>query len=333
MRAVRVVVALSALAACVAAAPSSGHKLEFKAWKAKFGKAYAHADEEVYRYGVFQSNMETIEAHNAKGFPWTMGANQFADMTPAEFLTTYGGGAKVPSSVPVSAPQPGLLSDDDLPSSVDWTTQGVVTPVKNQGQCGSCWTFSTTGSVESINAINGNGLTPLSEQQLVDCSTAAPNSGCNGGNVMVALEYINSNGGLCTETAYPYTAQNGTCQTSCTPVTTVATYVYVTAESDTALAGAIAKQPVTVTVEADQSVFQFYSGGVMNSACGSRLDHSVLAVGYGVDSDSSLSYYKIKNSWGATWGEAGYIRLVRDATLNGGKGQCGILSYSIYPTQ
>jgi len=332
MRSFRVAAVLAAMTAVATAAPAANYKSEFYAWKAQFGKSYAHADEEAYRYGIFQSAMAMIEAHNAKELPWKMGMNRFTDLTPAEFVTMYGGGGRIPKSVHITPAAPGLLSDDDLPSSVDWTSQGVVTPVKNQGQCGSCWTFSTTGAVESINAINGNDLVSLSEQQLVDCSTSAPNQGCDGGNVAEAFDYIVTYGGLCTEDSYPYTAQNGTCQ-SCTPVVDIASHTYVTQNSDMAMAGAVAKQPVSIAVNADPDAFMYYQSGVMNSACGTSTDHAVLTVGYGVDSDSSLPYWKIKNSWGSDWGESGYIRLWRDASVNGGQGQCGMYTYALFPSQ
>jgi len=206
-----------------------------------------------------------------------------------------------------------------------------VTPVKNQGQCGSCWSFSTTGSTEGVNAINGKGLISLSEQQLVDCSGAYGNQGCNGGLMDNAFQYIIANGGICTEAAYPYTAQDGTCKNTCKKTVMIAGFKDVTHNSDVALATAVAQQPVSVAIEADQSSFQFYSGGVLTAACGTALDHGVLAVGYGTD--TGVEYWKVKNSWGASWGEAGYIRLARGDQYNGGAGQCGIYSDPSYPTQ
>jgi len=232
--------------------------------------------------------------------------------------------------------QPGSLtvaepSSVGLPSSVDWTTKGAVTAVKNQGQCGSCWAFSTTGSVEGVNAVNGKGLISLSEQQLVDCSGSYGNMGCNGGLMDYAFQYIIATGGLCTEAAYPYTAADGTCKSSCTRTTKIAAFTDVAHDSDIALATAVAQQPVSVAIEADQSSFQFYSGGILTAACGTALDHGVLAVGYGAQ--GSTLYWKVKNSWGASWGESGYIRLARGSQYNGGAGQCGIYSEPSYPTQ
>ena len=185
--------------------------------------------------------------------------------------------------------------------------------------------------MEGINAIGGKGLKSLSEQQLVDCSGAQGNQGCNGGLMDDAFQYIIATGGLCSEAAYPYTAADGTCaSSSCTSVNTISGYTDVTPDSDSAFAAAVAQQPVSIAIEADQSSFQFYSGGVMTAACGTALDHGVLAVGYGTD--TGVTYFKVKNSWGASWGEAGYIRLARGASYNSGAGQCGIYSDPSWPS-
>ncbi len=223
-----------------------------------------------------------------------------------------------------------LTNPADLPASVDWSAAGAVTPIKNQGQCGSCWSFSTTGSVEGINFIKTGTLVSLSEQQLVDCSGAEGNMGCNGGLMDNAFQYIISNNGICSEDSYPYTAAQGTCQT-CTAVATITGYQDVPANDETSLMTAIAQQPVSVAVEADQASFQFYSSGVMTAACGTALDHGVLAVGYGTDG-SGNDYYKVKNSWGASWGDKGYILLGRGAAY-GNNGQCGIQMQPSYPTK
>jgi cathepsin L len=223
--------------------------------------------------------------------------------------------------------------DYDAQSNVDWVINGAVTPVKNQGQCGSCWSFSTTGAIEGIHAINTGKLVSLSEQQLVDCSTSYGNQGCDGGMPIWAYEYVIQNGGICAEDAYAYTASDGTCHT-CTPVAQISGYVNVTSNSANALRVALDQQPVSVVIEADQSIFQFYSTGVITTGCGNKLDHAVLAVGYGT-TQSGQSYFKIKNSWGPTWGDQGYVYFGADATSNaenGGSGTCGVLSMPTYPT-
>jgi C1A family cysteine protease len=283
---------------------------------------------EALRYAIFKANLDKISIHNAKGLSWSMKLNEFGDLTSKEFAAGRVGGYK-PRKLR-SARKEADLPKADLPSSIDWVAKGAVTPVKNQGQCGSCWAFSTTGSVEGINEINGHGLKSLSEQQLVDCSGSAGNDGCNGGLMDQAFSWIISNGGICSESSYPYQGVDGTCQT-CKPVVTISGYKDVSIDNDAALAAAVAQQPVSVAIEADQASFQFYSGGVMTAACGTNTDHAVLTVGYGTD--SGVEYWKVKNSWGASWGEAGYIRLARGESYNGGQGQCAIYSDPSYPTQ
>jgi len=320
---------LAALLAAPALAQSEAYL--YRAWKTQHSKVFPTEDEDNLRFAIFKANLARVSAHNAQNLGWTMAMNEFGALTPQEFAFGRIGGY-IPRKLRGSSnTQTVGASNVALPDSVDWTTQGAVTAVKNQGQCGSCWSFSTTGSVEGINEINGNGLISLSEQQLVDCSGAYGNQGCNGGLMDNAFQYIIANGGLCTEAAYPYTAMDGTCKTSCTKTVTIAGYKDVTPSNDAAFATAIAQQPVSIAIEADQSSFQFYSGGVLTAACGTALDHGVLAVGYGTS--AGTQYFKVKNSWGASWGMSGYILLARGASYNGGSGQCGIYLDPSYPTQ
>jgi C1A family cysteine protease len=216
-----------------------------------------------------------------------------------------------------------------LPASVDWSQSGAVTPVKDQGQCGSCWAFSTTGAVEGALFLTNHSLVSLSEQELVDCSTSEGNQGCNGGLMDYGFEYVVKNG-LASEAKYPYTATGpNACKSKGLPVVArISGYKDVPTNSETALMTAIATQPVSVAVEADQDSFQFYSTGVMTKACGTNLDHGVLAVGYGTM--GGQDYYKVKNSWGADWGMDGYILLGRGAKYTSA-GQCGIQMDPSYP--
>jgi C1A family cysteine protease len=220
------------------------------------------------------------------------------------------------------------------PASVDWSTNSnVVTPVKNQGSCGSCWAFSATGAIEGAYGIKNNKQISHSEQQLVDCAglrAGYGNMGCNGGLMDNAFTY-GQDYVLQTESAYPYNAVGGTCAVTDKKGSahSVVSFVDVTPNSEAALTAAVAQQPVSIAIQANQIGFQAYSSGVFNGNCGTNLDHGVLLVGYGTDSASGLNYWKVKNSWGATWGEAGYIRIARnDAT---GPGLCGVQMQPSYP--
>ena len=281
---------------------------------------------------IFDSNVRKIQQHNAQGLEWTMSVNAFTHLSQQEFAARYIGGWRGPSkSVNPVATEHLRTNTADLPSSVDWSQKGAVTPIKNQGQCGSCWAFSTTGSIEGINFINNGNLVSLSEQQLVDCSGSYGNQGCNGGLMDSAFKYVIATGGLCSESAYPYQGVDGSCQaSSCNRVVQISSYTDVPQQNSNALMSAVAQQPVSIAIEADQSAFQFYSGGVLTGTCGNNLDHGVLVVGYG--SLSGTDYWKVKNSWGASWGMNGYVLLARGSSYSP-NGQCGILDQPSYPTQ
>lgn len=303
------------------------YQRHFSAFQQKFAKNYTDAESEL-RYGIFKDNLDTINTHNAKNKSWTMGVNQFADMTPLEFTAWVkrgsGGGYVHLKNREKRYGEPQTPNCD----SSDLVTAGVVTAVKNQGNCGSCWSFSTTGAIEGL---LGQNPTPLSEQMLVDCDSQ--DSACNGGLMDYAFQYVEAHG-LCSESDYAYTAKKSWfCHSSSCSVVAgskITGYTDIQEGDGDSMAARLCTHPVSVAIEADQTSFQFYSGGVLTDACGDSLDHGVLVVGFG--KDGSDAYWKVKNSWGDSWGEQGYIRICKDCGANNGKGQCGVLSAASYPT-
>lgn len=292
---------------------------------------FPNGNEFVKRLEIFAANCDMIREHNSNPkSTFQMAVNKFTHLTADEFKQFYNLGIKKPnlrSNAEFTHAAPTDISS--VPSAADWSAAGAVTPPKDQGQCGSCWSFSTTGALEGAYFLKTGSLLSFSEQQLVSCDTKGQDQGCNGGWMDDAFTYVKSNGGLPTEANYPYTSGNGvsgTCQTGKTMVSGVApkSYTDVTPLSVSALADAVSKQPVSIAIEADQTSFQFYSSGVLTSGCGQNLDHGVLAVGYG--SLNGVDYWKVKNSWGSSWGLNGYILIKKDSS-----NLCGVLSAPSYP--
>jgi len=318
--------AVLAFAVAVSALPESVYQEEFTKWMIQYEKTYT-GEELFKRYAIWKDTYDVIRFHNAGNSSFEMGLNKFSDLTSGEFKAIYLG-YKSQRSQPVLALRDSQVHVGAYPSgSLDWSSKGAVTGVKDQGQCGSCWAFSTTGGIEGEVQLNYGHLTSLSEQQLVDCAGSYGNAGCNGGLMDSAFKYVEAHG-LCTESAYPYTARDGTCKsTSCSVSANskIGGYKDV-AHNENSLGAAVDSTPISVAIEADQAAFQNYKSGVLTGACGTNLDHGVLLVGYGHDTPSNLDYWKVKNSWGTSWGEAGYVRIVRN------QDKCGIANEPSYPT-
>lgn len=302
----------------------------FNSWKEQHQKEYHDLDTHYHRFQIFKENLAKIESHNSRNQDVRLALNHLGDLTSQEYSDQYLNPViSRPTTSSTANPRANRLGMIyGIPDSVDWVAQGKVSEVKNQGQCGSCWSFSTTGSLESAYAIQNNQMITLSEQQLVDCSGSYGNQGCNGGLMDQAFKYVQDHG-LTTEDAYPYTAADGTCRTDVKSVISLDSYVDVKANDEVALKKAVAQQPVAIAIEADQFTFQFYHTGVLKKGtCGTNLDHGVLLVGYG--EEDGTKYWKVKNSWGATWGAEGYILLERTDDTNT-PGTCGVATTASYP--
>jgi KDEL-tailed cysteine endopeptidase len=299
--------------------------MEFLKYIAKFGKSYGTKEEFEFRAEQFKKNLALLAEENARNEnTFTVGINKFADWTPAEYkrILSY----KPTRGVQVEASSYNV----SIPSSIDWRTQGAVNPVKDQGQCGSCWAFSAVGALESRYKIKAGTLYSLSEQQLVDCARGSPYSseGCNGGEMTDGFDYAEAKG-MMTEDDYPYKAYDQSCQYNSARVTPVKGlgHAMVPPNSALALKTEIANGPVSVAIEADTFIFQFYTSGILNSkSCGTNLDHGVIAVGYGVDTAKG-EYYIVRNSWGASWGNKGYVNIA----VVDGNGICGIQMEPTFP--
>jgi C1A family cysteine protease len=310
---------IAALALVAAANASTEMESAFMSYISSFEKSYPTIEEFNHRFEQFARNHANIETHNASGaFTFTLGHNQFSDWTEEEYkaILTY---------TPVDTTEMEFEDFDanEINGAIDWRSKGAVQSIKDQGQCGSCWAFSTMSAMESSHQIKSGKLLSLSEQQLVDCSTS--NHGCNGGNASLAFSYLSSKAAM-SESSYPYTHRNGTCKWSSNNTGVVSTsHSYVTSNSPSAMKSALANQPLSVAIEADKSVFQSYKSGIFNStACGTSLDHATNVVGWG--SSAGTDYWIMRNSWGTSWGEKGYMRLA----IVSGKGNCGIQMQPLY---
>jgi len=322
--ALSVILAL-AVALSSAASVDQAFASQWQNFKSLHGKSY-DATEEKLRMQIFSANMDRISRHNARYMKgevsYSMGMNQFGDLTTEEFSKLH----KATEFIDASAPVFTAPADYQPHASIDWRDSGYVSGVKDQGSCGSCWSFSTTGVLEGMLAKKTGQMVPMSEQNLMDCSTQ--NSGCNGGVVQYALNYVKSNRGIDTESSYPYEGRQGSCRYSSaySAGVSVSGYMSIRRGDESNLLSAVSSNgPVSVCINASSSGFQFYASGVFNDPyCSSQINHAVLAVGYG--SENGDDYWLVKNSWGTGWGDNGYIKMSRNRS-----NQCGIANQACYP--
>ncbi|KAM7276508.1 hypothetical protein ACFE04_018374 [Oxalis oulophora] len=304
-------------------------KKRYEKWLQKHGRGHLRGAEWEKRFAIYQFNVEFIDYINAQNKSYKLTDNRFADMTNEEFRANCLGFLPKLSQ---RKKKHSRVMHGDLPANVDWREKGAVTPIRQQGQCESCWAFSAVSAVESINQIKTGSLVSLSEQELVDCDIEGKNIGCKGGLMDDAFQFIMENGGLSTAEEYPYTATNGSCKASLAKniTMTISGYENVPENDEKSLEAAVVQQPVSVAVDASSLGFRFYSEGIFTGYCGTQLDHGVNAIGYGEDNNGE-KYWLVRNSWGSGWGESGYIRLKRGVTAL--EGTCGIAMMASYPVK
>ncbi|XP_064390252.1 pro-cathepsin H-like [Halichondria panicea] len=318
-------ITLFALLSVAATLPTEDYEAVFSSWEVQYGKLYSSEQERQLRLKIFIENLDYIHHHNKQGHSYELEANLFADLTFPEFRASY---LMEPQNCSATTGQQ-LKTADPPPKAIDWRDKGAVTPVKNQGQCGSCWTFSTTGCLESHHFLKTDKLVSLSEQQLVDCAQAFNNNGCGGGLPSQAFEYIHYNQGIDSEASYQYKAHDEVCTYKPSQVAATVTDVFnITSNDEEQLYNAVGTVgPVSIAYDV-ASDFRFYKKGVYSSEkCSkqpNKVNHAVLAVGYST-TEGGVDYWIVKNSWGTSFGLDGYFWISR------GKNMCGLADCASYP--
>ncbi|XP_042032459.1 ervatamin-B-like [Salvia splendens] len=293
---------------------------------AEHGFSYENEKVKKTRYQIFKDNVAHIERHNQEGkHTYKLGINEFADLTNEEFLAKYARSSVPSFNVTSNQSSFEYKCTKHVPHRLDWRDYNAVTPIQNQGDCGSCWAFSAVAAIESIVAIRSGKLTRLSQQHVLDCNYE--HDTCEGGLIHNAFEFVIKNGGLASAIDYPYTAIQGKCSNNkpSSLSLNITGYSVVPQNNEKALLKAVANQPIAVYIDA--STFQFYKSGVMTGKCGTRLNHGVVIVGYG--KEDGVKFWLLKNSWGRGWGENGYMKLKRK--VHAKEGMCGIAMFPVYP--
>jgi len=300
--------------------PSTYVREAFNRWRLQHKLNFKTPQELDYRLSVFSKTLKQIEIENASQSDYVMGLNKFSHLTDEEFIAKYAG-----LNLPADHERDIRVQESngvEAPTRIDWRELGAVNPIKDQGQCGSCWAFSATAAVEGIWQISGNALQNQAEQQLVDCSTSFGNQGCNGGFMDYAFKYLITNGGQMATADYPYTAADGTCKFDATKVVAkISNYADVPKDDCATLLEFAGTQPTSVAIAAN-AIKNYKSGVFTNPLCGTNLNHGVAIVGYSFDTIANKWYWIVRNSWGTSWGEEGYIRMDRNTSPK--TGICGI---------
>jgi len=321
-------IVLLALVVCFALSlEEMQYRFLFEEFRAEYNKVYSDAREALMRYDIFKHNYDFIRDYNSK-HTFELEINMFGDLTNEEFTyyVTRGYSPKNEQKFEIAT----FDDANDLPVSIDWREKGAVRDVVNQGQCGSCWAFGATASLEAIIAIKRGVQVKLSEQQLVDCVILS--SGCNGGLASNALFYASLND-ICHANQYGYVARQGDCRSEKCDVSKKMAEKRIDSVNDLtpydmgALHKAAAQQVVSVSVQANEHVFQFYRKGIIDADCHDSVNHAVAAVGYGVE--DGKKYWILKNSWGPNWGDKGYLRILREDGFKAG--MCGIATRPSIP--
>ncbi|KAL5989529.1 hypothetical protein ACLOJK_010421 [Asimina triloba] len=304
-------------------------KAKYERWMARYGRSYGDEKEKEQRFRIYSANVGFIDQVNSLNYSYKLMDNQFADLSNEEFRARHLGYGSHAPKMPTPFVPSHCVHNAHVPDTIDWRTKGAVTPVKDQAECGSCWAFSTVAAIEGINQIKTGELVSLLEQELVDCDLTS--SGCQGGWPDTAFECIKENGGIASEKDYPYAGIDSACNIVelGDHAATISGYRTVPAKNQTCLKAAAANQPISVAIDAAGMEFQFYASGIFDGPCGMQSNHAVTVVGYGREKESE--FWIVKNSWGTTWGEHGYIRMKRNVAEK--EGLCGIAMNAFYPTK
>eukprot|EP01025_Chloroclados_australasicus_P026506 TRINITY_DN2636_c0_g1_i1.p1 TRINITY_DN2636_c0_g1~~TRINITY_DN2636_c0_g1_i1.p1 ORF type:complete len:371 (-),score=29.40 TRINITY_DN2636_c0_g1_i1:232-1308(-) len=310
----------------------------FQRWSLQLQKNYTDYDQFWLRFEIWNDNLQYILKHNeqSESLGYQLGLTEYADLTLEEFKQAKGGGTldldaaqRYSDQAQSEYSQQQFLYTSDIPASVNWVAQGMVTPVEDQGGCGACWTFSACATVEALVAIQSGILTPLSEEEMIDCDKRG--YGCKGGYYGAAYDWMRTQG-ILRYVTYPYTEGKTSCNNSLlnSPAFThIKSWTQMPPNNEHLMMRQLVKQPIAVALQGYTRDFQLYRSGVYDGNCKYSLDHAAALVGYGTK--NGKDYYLLKNSWGRNWGQDGYMYIARNYSDQ--RGKCGIAMYPAFPNR